>query len=101
MNAVGIDLSGQRPKSVKEALKENFGYVISIADAGRERAPIFPFTLHLLHWNLEDPATVRGSDQERKEVFRRVRDKMGANVEKFVNEIVGEQAHRSVLAKAS
>ena len=86
MNDVGIDIAHEQPKSVTEVLKEHFGHVISIADLTRHRAPIFPFTTQLSSWNIPDPAAATGSREERKRVFRRVRDEIGANVQNFLSE---------------
>jgi arsenate reductase len=82
----GIDITTQRPKNVVEWFKEHFAYVITLADTAKERSPVFPFTLHLLHWSLEDPSLVEGSQEEKKRVFRDVRDEIKASVRKFVEE---------------
>ena len=42
MREIRIDITQQKPKTVREALKEHFGCVVSIADSQRERSPIFP-----------------------------------------------------------
>lgn len=55
----GIDITSQHPKNVSEWFKEHFAYVITLADSARERSRVFPFTPHLLHWNLRDPTLVR------------------------------------------
>lgn len=49
MSEIGFDISNQLPKNVREWFKEHFAYVITLADAARERSPVFPFTPHLLH----------------------------------------------------
>src|SRR5580700_1772274 len=49
MEEAGIDISGQTPKSIAQSVKESFSYVIAICDSAKERSPVFPFTLHLLH----------------------------------------------------
>jgi protein-tyrosine-phosphatase len=54
-----IDITSQHPKNVSEWFKEHFAYVNTLADSARERSPVFPFTPHLLHWNLRDPTLVR------------------------------------------
>jgi len=46
---------------VREWFKEHFAYVITLADAAKERSPVFPFTPHLLHWNLRDPTLATGT----------------------------------------
>jgi arsenate reductase len=86
MREAGIDISGQKPKSVEQSVKERFGYVIAICDTAKEKSPIFPFTLHLSHWNIVDPHTVAGSPEQRAEVFRHVRDEIKDQVSQFVTE---------------
>ena len=74
MADIDVDISGQLPnnfKNVREWFKEHFAYVITLADTARERSPVFPFTPHLLHWNLKDPTVVNGTAEERKRCFLR------------------------------
>lgn len=84
MKEAGIDISGQKTKSVAQSLKEPFGHVITICDAAKERSPIFPFALGVLHWNIVDPNTADGLLDQKKEVFRRVRDEIQDKVKQFV-----------------
>ena len=37
MREVGIDISGQRAKDIKESLTEHFSYVVTVCDASREK----------------------------------------------------------------
>ena len=82
----GIDITTQHPKNVAEWFKEHFAYVITLADMAKERSPVFPFTPHLLHWSLKDPSLVEGSQDEKKLVFRQVRDEIKSSVRQFVEE---------------
>ena len=84
MKEAGIDISGLRPKSVAQSVKERFGYVIAICDTAKERSPIFPFTLHLQHWSIVDPNTADGLPEQRTEMFRRVRDEIKDKVREFI-----------------
>jgi arsenate reductase (thioredoxin) len=86
MEEAGVDISGQKAKDAKSSLQEHFAYVITVSDDARERAPVFPFTQNLLHWNLEDPSLATGSKEERRGTFLRVRDQVAAKVRDFVNE---------------
>jgi arsenate reductase (thioredoxin) len=85
MREFGIDISRQKPKSVSESFKDNFGHVVVVYDPGKERPPIFPFTRKLLRWSLPDPSAAQGSRDEQKEVFRRVRDEIQRKTQDFVN----------------
>ena len=86
MAEAGVDISSQRPKNVTEWFKEHFAYVITLADMAKERAPVFPFTPHLLHWSLMDPLAIEGPPEEKKRAFRKVRDEIRSSVRKFVEE---------------
>jgi arsenate reductase (thioredoxin) len=100
MKEAGIDISKQQSKNVAESLKEHFGYVITVCNMARERAPIFPFTPNLLHWSLEDPSAATGSVAEKKTIFRRVRDEIRDKVKGFVSEIAEKNAERASAASA-
>jgi len=58
--------------------------VIAICDSAKERSPVFPFTLHLLHWSIADPSTDGGLPGQKSEVFRRVRDEIKGQVRQFI-----------------
>jgi arsenate reductase len=100
MNDIGVDISHLPPKGVRETLKEHFGYVITIGDLTRERAPIYPFTPHLVQWDVRDPASAPGSDRERKEAFRRVRDEIGADVQELLRETLKEHRELPMWSRA-
>jgi arsenate reductase (thioredoxin) len=87
MREVGIDISHQHPKAVQDLLKENFAYVITLCDMARERSPIFPFTLNLVHWSLADPSLTQGSRESVKQTFRDVRDEIRTKVRRFLEEV--------------
>jgi arsenate reductase (thioredoxin) len=76
MREVGIDISGQRSKSVDEFAGEPFDYVLTVCDNARESCPIFPGHAVRIHQTFADPAAVQGSDEERLSAFRRVRDEL-------------------------
>jgi arsenate reductase (thioredoxin) len=69
-----IDISQARSKSVTEFLDQSFDYVITVCDQAAEQCPIFPGRGQRLHWSFPDPAAVTGSDAERLQAFRDVRD---------------------------
>jgi arsenate reductase len=74
MDEIGIDISGQESKTLERYLREPFDYVITVSDDANEACPFFPGAQSRLHWSIEDPSKVEGSEDERLEVFRRVRD---------------------------
>jgi arsenate reductase len=100
MKEVEIEISHQQSKNVKDSLREHFGYVITVCDSARERAPVFPFTPNLVHWSLYDPEAFEHTPEEKKKVFRRVRDEIRAKVESFINETTKERPELSKTAYA-
>ena len=87
MSEVGVDITAQEAKPLAESLKEHFAYVITVCDASRERHPIWPFTRNLLHWSLADPEQVSGSREQKRAVFRSVRDETSRRVREFLAQI--------------
>jgi arsenate reductase (thioredoxin) len=83
MQEIGIDLSGHRSKSIDEFSGQPMDYVVTVCDHARDVCPLFPAATERIHWSLEDPAAVQGSDAERLEAFRRIRDQLRERVKGF------------------
>ena len=88
MREVGVDISEDEPKEIKELFQEYFTCVITLSDDATERSPVWPFTRNLFHWSLADPAAAEGSPEQRREALRRVRDAIADNVRDFVRTVV-------------
>jgi arsenate reductase len=89
MQELGIDISGHRSKSVSEFSGQEFDYIITVCDSAREACPAFAGRAQRLHWSFEDPAAVSGSVEEKKAVFRRVRDQIAEHLRNFVGVVEG------------
>ncbi len=81
MDEVGVDISGQESKTLDRYLDEPFDYVITVCDDANEACPFFPGAKNRLHWSFEDPSRAEGTEEERLEVFRSVRDQIRARIE--------------------
>jgi len=84
MREVGIDISGHRSKSVDEFAGQDFDYVITVCDNAKQTCPVFSAKTKHIHWSIEDPAAVPGSEEKRLSVFRRIRDQLRARLQGFV-----------------
>ena len=85
----GIDISGNKTKSVFDFHKEGraYDYVITVCDEGNAaRCPVFPGLHKKLHWNFEDPSFVNGTPDEKLAVAVKVRDQIKAKVLEFIKE---------------
>ena len=76
MREVGIDLRTHTSKTVDTLLDRSWDYVITVCDSANERCPLFPGSTARLHWSFEDPSQVAGSEEQRLNTFRRVRDEI-------------------------
>ena len=76
MREVGIDISAQRSKSIDD-LAPPFDVCVTVCDASCPVPP--PAALHL-RWGLPDPALARGTEAERLDAFRAVRDRIAERV---------------------
>ncbi len=83
MREIGIDIEGHRSKVVDEFAAESFDHVLTVCDNARESCPIYPGHAHRLHHGFADPAAVEGSEEERLEAFRRVRDEIRVYLREF------------------
>lgn len=80
MNEVGVDISRQTPRTLRESLKEHFEYVVSICDPAKERCAVFPFTRNLLRWEVNGSAVGGLSPPEERDRLRYVRDDIEVKV---------------------
>lgn len=90
MKEIGIDISNNETKSVFKLFKEGriYQYVITVCDAANaERCPLFPGITKRLNWSFEDPASFTGTDEEKLEKIRLVRDSIKIEVSVFVKNI--------------
>lgn len=84
MKEVGIDISANKTKTVQQFLSQSFDYVITVCDNAKETCPFFTGKVeHRLHMGFEDPAEATGSDEQILGVFRKVRDQIKAEFQKF------------------
>jgi arsenate reductase len=75
MADVGIDIRDHTSKIVDELVEDHpWDYVITVCDAANDACPVFPAKASRLHWSFEDPSRATGTEGERLEEFRRVRD---------------------------
>ena len=86
MREIGIDISMHRSKSVEEFVNQEFDYVITVCDNAKEICPVFPAKTKRIHWSIEDPAAVIGTDEQRVAAFRRIRDELRRRLMRFVQE---------------
>ena len=89
MKETGIDISGNKTKSVFDFFKEGrtYHFVITVCDeSAAERCPIFPGIAKKLHWGFKDPSSIEGTLEEKLRGTRIIRDQIKAHIEKFISD---------------
>jgi arsenate reductase len=93
MKEIGIDISGNKTKSVFDIFKNGTSYnaVITVCDAASaESCPIFPGRVKRIGWSFTDPSGFKGTEEEILEKTRKVRDEIQIKIKEFVDEAAGE-----------
>ncbi len=93
MSEAGVDISGQRSKTIEELPEPEFDAVITLCDEARESCPFFRGAKQRLHRTFHDPAALApGSPDEGSalQVYRRVRDE--------IRDFVQQKPHELLLA---
>ena len=57
-----------------------------ICDKAKESCPVFPGEVEYIHWSFEDPAAATGTDEEKLEAFRKIRDQIQAKILAFIEQ---------------
>jgi arsenate reductase (thioredoxin) len=89
MKEVGIDISGNKTKSVFEILKEGrlYKYVITVCDeTSAERCPIFPGPTTRLHWGFKDPSAIEGTNEFKLKETREIRDAIRDKIKEWIKQ---------------
>jgi arsenate reductase len=76
MAEIGIDISGQRSKDLGRFIGEEMDIVVTVCDAAAAACPMFPGAKRTIHAGFPDPAAATGTEEERLEEFRTVRDEI-------------------------
>ena len=89
MSEIGLDISNNQTKSVFDIYKKGalFTYVITVCDKAKEEScPIFPGIAERIAWTFDDPSGFSGTDKEKMEQVREVRDEIKTAVISFINQ---------------
>jgi arsenate reductase (thioredoxin) len=92
MREAGIDLSQKKTQAVFDVWKAGklFQYVIAVCAESEEKGcPIFPGITTRLSWPFPDPSRVEGTDEERLQQVRTIRDNIRAKIGEWCEEMRG------------
>ena len=76
MKEIGIDISGHRSKLIDDLFGKGIETVVTVCDSAQKACPFFPGAKEVIHQSFADPSAFKGSDEEVRVGFRRVRDEI-------------------------
>ena len=86
MSEIGVSLAGQYSKDVAEYMgKLHFGYLITVCGNAEKNCPaVFPGVGQRMHWAFDDPAAFEGTDEDKLQKFREIRDQIDRQIQKWL-----------------
>lgn len=84
LGELGIDWTDARSKVINEFLDRQFDYVITVCDRAKATCPVFPGSSNSLHWGLDDPSEIEGTDEEKVAAFRRTETEVSVRLRPFI-----------------
>ncbi len=86
MNERGIDISKNKSKSLDDIPLNELDYVITLCGDAAENCPVIPST-NTQHWGLPDPARAEGTEKEKLQVFKIIRDEIEKRVKELISSV--------------
>ena len=80
MREVGIDITTQESTKISSDELSEYDFIVTLCGDARDKCPILIDNQKNIHWDLEDPANAKGSEDEIMSIYRNVRDKISINM---------------------
>lgn len=84
MAEIGIDISGQRPKTLDEFRDSRLDLVVTVCDGAAAECPVWLGDGKTEHISFPDPADATGTEEEKLAIFREVRDDIHRRVSYYL-----------------
>ena len=83
MNEAGVDISEQKSEMIDIEILNNATLAVTLCGDAADRCPVTPPHVKREHWGFDDPAKAEGTEEEKWEVFQRVRDEIEERIVAF------------------
>ncbi|RCJ30079.1 protein tyrosine phosphatase [Nostoc minutum NIES-26] len=74
MREIGIDISKNSCKHINQFLGQKIDTVLTVCDHADQSCPTLPSAVKRHHFSFPDPAEATGTETEKLQVFRKIRD---------------------------
>ncbi len=95
----GIDITNKKTKSAFDLLKagRHYTYVITVCDeTSAEACPVFPSCEERFHWSFPDPSKFVGTDQEKINQVRGIKNQIEAKIGDWINNIGSKELEETL-----
>jgi len=92
---LGFGIGNARSKPASELYEERFDVVVTVCDSAAADCPVWPGAKNVLHWSIEDPSFLPGSEETRLEAFRATRDDLRRRIDALVEAFPRRHPRRS------
>jgi len=87
MKELGIDISGQKSKTIDKSLLGEMDLVVTLCNNAEDLCPSTPPETRRIYWPIKDPVGMLGTEEEIMNEFRRARDEINEKVKKLKDEL--------------
>ncbi|CDO04630.1 Arsenate reductase [Oceanobacillus picturae] len=83
MKEIAIDISDQTSDIIDPEILNNADLAVTLCGDAADKCPVTPPQVRREHWGFDDPAKAEGTEEEKWQVFQRVRDQIGERIKQF------------------
>ncbi|GAQ16978.1 arsenate reductase [Oceanobacillus picturae] len=83
MKEISIDISDQTSDIIDPDILNNADLAVTLCGDAADKCPMTPPQVRREHWGFDDPAKAEGTEEEKWQVFQRVRDQIGERIKQF------------------
>lgn len=83
MKEISIDISDQTSDIIDPKILNNADLAVTLCGDAADKCPMTPPQVRREHWGFDDPAKAEGTEEEKWQVFQRVRDQIGERIKQF------------------
>ena len=92
---LGFGMAAAHSKGAEDFREARFDLVVTVCASAAADCPSWPGARHLVHWAIEDPTFLKGSDQVRLDAFRATRDELRQRIDSLMEALRRSHTRRT------